>query len=63
MKKFDIPSPKSRFLRVRCPSCNHEQIVFDRPAQSLRCVSCKAELARSGASKPEWFAKVVKVLD
>lgn len=63
MSSSVIPSPRSRFLRVRCSSCNHEQNVFDRPARVVHCSACSAVLASPQASKARWSAKVLKVLD
>lgn len=41
-----IPKPRSRFLRVRCPDCGNEQVVFDRPATTVACLVCGATLAK-----------------
>lgn len=34
------------FLRVACPSCEHEQIVFDRAATEIACGDCGEILAQ-----------------
>ncbi len=63
MKTLSIPTPKSRFLKVKCPGCGNEQTVFDRPATSPHCVACNHELGKAGGSKAQWTAKVVQELE
>jgi len=46
-----IPTPRSRFLRVKCPDCSNEQIVFDRASSIVACQVCGATLARPTGGK------------
>jgi small subunit ribosomal protein S27e len=63
MTEIRIPEPRSRFLKVKCPGCSNEPVVFDRPAHDVTCSVCNQPLGRAGASKAHWIAKVVKVLE
>ncbi|MCW3980547.1 MAG: hypothetical protein NWF11_03635, partial [Candidatus Bathyarchaeota archaeon] len=31
-----IPKPKSYFLRVRCPDCSNEQLIFSHPTNIVK---------------------------
>ena len=61
-KRKVIPSPKTRFLKVKCNKCGNEQVVFSAPASAVKCAACESLLAEPGASKAKLHAKVVKSL-
>lgn len=48
-----IPTPRSKFLKVRCLNCSNEQIVFSHAAMVVHCHICNAVLAepRGGKAK------------
>ena len=46
-----IPTPASRFLRVKCEDCGNEQVVFDRPSSVVLCQVCGATLAKPTGGK------------
>ncbi|EHP68499.1 MAG: 30S ribosomal protein S27e [Metallosphaera yellowstonensis] len=50
-----IPEPKSRFVRVKCPNCNNEQVVFSDATFPVRCLSCGTQLVYPTGGK----AKIV----
>jgi len=54
-----IPTPRSQFLRVKCPDCSNEQIVFDRAASIVTCQVCGATLARPTGGKAAIRGEVV----
>ncbi|WP_394296180.1 30S ribosomal protein S27e [Methanocaldococcus villosus] len=58
-----IPQPRSRFIKVQCPECNNEQIIFDRPATLVKCVVCGTVLAEPTGGKGKIKAKVLEVLE
>ena len=35
---------KSKFLRIVCPRCYHDQIVFGRSATTIKCNKCSKKL-------------------
>ena len=39
------------FVRVACPDCEHEQVLFDRAATEVACAVCGATLARPTGGK------------
>lgn len=61
MKKFKvlIPEPKSKFLKVRCPDCEHEQIIFSHPSMVVKCQVCGRVLAEPTGGKGRIYALIV----
>ena len=54
--------PDSRFLKVRCPKCNNEQIIFEKAAMPVKCLVCGEILAEPTGGKARILAEVVKVV-
>ena len=45
-------SPRSRFLRIKCPNCGaEEQIIFDRPTSTVNCEVCETTLITPSGGK------------
>jgi len=62
MAKEIIPMPKSRFLKVKCPKCKNEQIIFNKAATEVKCLVCGNILAKPTGGKSIIKAKILKVL-
>ncbi|MGQ9543784.1 MAG: 30S ribosomal protein S27e [Candidatus Bathyarchaeia archaeon] len=56
-----IPKPESSFLKVRCPKCSNEQIVFDRCSVIVRCNVCEEVLAEPTGGKASIKGEVLQV--
>jgi len=61
-RKILIPMPKSRFVKVRCPSCGNEQIIFDHASFPARCLVCGTILVVPTGGKAKILGDVVKIL-
>lgn len=59
---MEIKEPKSKFLKVRCPKCNNEQIIFGNASTNVNCLVCSKELAKPKAGKASVKARVLEVL-
>lgn len=42
--KKGVQAPRSRFIKVKCPDCDSEQLTFDRAAIRVNCQACGATL-------------------
>lgn len=51
-----IPVPRSYFVRVRCPRCGNEQVIFSHASRVVRCHVCEEVLARPRGGKAEILA-------
>lgn len=58
-----IPKPRSKFLRVKCPECGNEQIVFDHATTVVRCHVCGAALTQPTGGKAIIKGEIVEVLE
>ncbi len=61
-RKILIPMPKSRFVKVKCPSCGNEQIVFDHATFPARCLVCGTVLVEPSGGKAKIKGDIVKIL-
>lgn len=57
-----IPRPSSRFLRVRCKSCQSEKIIFSHASRVVKCDGCGEILAEPTGGKARINSEVVSVL-
>ena len=53
---------KSKFLKVKCKKCRNEQIIFNKPAQIVRCLVCGAVLAEPTGGMGKIKTKIKEVL-
>jgi len=54
---------KSRFIKIRCPKCKNEQIMFGKASTVVKCLVCNKELAEPIAGKARVKARVLEVLE
>ncbi len=59
---MEIKEAKSKFLKVRCPKCNNEQIIFGNASSEVKCLVCGKELAMPKGGKATVKARVLEVL-
>lgn len=57
-----IPKPRSTFLRVKCPKCANEQIVFEETSSYVKCTVCDELLAQPTGGKAEIRAEILQPL-
>jgi len=57
-----VPYPRTKFLKVKCPSCNNEQIIFDSAKTVVKCNVCGAELAKPRGGKAKILGEILEVL-
>ncbi|MEM2089594.1 MAG: 30S ribosomal protein S27e [Candidatus Pacearchaeota archaeon] len=58
----EIIITKSKFVRVRCPKCDNEQVIFGKATTIARCLKCKTQLTKPTGGKAKIRAKVLEVL-
>ena len=61
MKK--LKEPTSKFIKVRCPKCKNEQIIFGKAASKVKCLVCGVTLAESKAGKSKIKSRILEVLN
>ena len=53
----------SKFVKVRCPKCKNEQIIFGKISTAVGCLVCGKPLAEPTGGKSRLKARVLEVLD
>ncbi len=61
MKK--ITETKSKFIKIRCPKCKNEQIMFGKSSTQVKCLVCGKILAEPTGGKSKVKARVLEVLE
>jgi small subunit ribosomal protein S27e len=57
-----IPRPTSRFFRVRCLTCESEQIIFSHASREVKCQTCEEILAQPTGGKARILGAIIAVL-
>jgi small subunit ribosomal protein S27e len=52
----------SRFIKIRCPKCKNEQIMFGRASTVVNCLVCGKSLAEPTGGKARVKARVLEVI-
>ena len=58
-----IREPTIKFIKVRCPKCKNEQIMFGKTATKVFCLVCSKILAEPSGGKSAVKARVLEVLE
>ena len=53
----------SKFIKVRCPKCKNEQIMFGKAASPVICLVCQKPLAEATGGKSKVKARILEVLE
>lgn len=56
-------NPTSKFIKVRCPKCKNEQIIFGKTASAIKCLVCDTLLGEPTGGKTRIKARVLEVLN
>ncbi|MCD6226454.1 MAG: 30S ribosomal protein S27e [Candidatus Aenigmarchaeota archaeon] len=62
MRRTMYQKKESKFLKVICPKCKNEQIIFNKASTKVKCLVCGNILAENTGGKSIIKAKIVKVL-
>ncbi|MEK6807712.1 MAG: 30S ribosomal protein S27e [Nanoarchaeota archaeon] len=54
--------PKTKFIKVRCPKCKNEQIIFSNASSEVKCLVCQEVLATPKGGKAQIKADVLEIL-
>lgn len=60
MDEIIFKPAESNFVKVRCPKCKNEQVIFLRAASNVKCLVCEEQLAKSTGGKAEILAEVIE---
>jgi small subunit ribosomal protein S27e len=55
--------PTSKFIKIRCPKCKNEQIMFGKASSQVICLVCQKPLADPTGGKARVKARILEVLE
>ena len=55
--------PSSKFIKVRCPKCKNEQIIFGKVSNNVKCLVCGKLLGEPTGGKTRFKARILEVLE
>lgn len=58
-----IPKPRSKFIRVKCPDCGNEQVIFGSASMVVKCNVCDGILAEPTGGKVKIRGDVFDIFD
>lgn len=59
----NLKETSSKFVKVRCPKCKNEQIMFGKASSNVKCLVCGKELSESTGGKSKIKARILEVLE
>jgi len=61
--KTALKETLSKFIKIRCPKCKNEQIMFGKASTIVKCLVCDKVLAEPTGGKSRVKARVLEVLE
>ena len=58
-----IREPDSKFIKIRCPKCKNEQVMFGKATATVKCLVCEKVLAKPTGGKAKVKAQILEVLE
>jgi small subunit ribosomal protein S27e len=58
-----IPKPSSSFLRVKCPKCGNEQLLFSHAVNRVVCNVCSVVLTEPSGGKAKIKGAIQSILE
>jgi len=55
--------PVSKFVKVVCPKCKNEQVIFGKAATDVHCLVCGNKLSSPTGGKSSVKVRILEVLD
>ena len=60
---YALTKNKSKFLKIACPRCNNNQVVFGKSASIIKCDKCNKLLIKTTGGKSKIKARVKQVYE
>jgi small subunit ribosomal protein S27e len=57
-----LKESKSKFIKVRCPKCKNEQVIFGKAASNIKCLVCENNLADATGGKTKIKSRILELL-
>ncbi|MEK6808851.1 MAG: 30S ribosomal protein S27e [Nanoarchaeota archaeon] len=60
---LNIKESNSKFIKIRCPKCKNEQIIFSKTSTIIKCLVCEKVIAEPSGGKSKIKARILEVLE
>lgn len=60
---IQVKKPTSKFVKVSCPKCKNEQVIFSKSATSVKCLVCEEILCTPTGGQADIKATVLEILE
>ena len=60
---MNLREPSSKFVKVRCPKCKNEQIIFGKATTEVKCLVCSKSIAEPTGGKTRVKSRILEVLE
>jgi len=57
-----MQDPSSKFIKVRCPKCKNEQIIYGKNSTEVKCLVCEKVLSEPAGGKGKVKSRILEVL-
>jgi len=54
---------RSRFVRIRCPDCENEQIIFEKASSTINCLVCGSIISKPSGGKAIISAEIIEAFE
>ena len=54
---------ESKFVKVRCPKCKNEQVIFGKSSSEVKCLVCGKIVSEPTGGKSKIKARILEVLE
>ena len=54
---------RSKFVKVRCPDCENEQVVFEKASSIIHCLVCGSVVSKPTGGKAKISAEVIEIFE
>ncbi len=61
--KQSLLETTAKFIKIRCPKCKNEQILYGKASTVVSCLVCARKLAEPTGGKSRVKARVLEVLE
>jgi small subunit ribosomal protein S27e len=52
-------SLESKFVKVKCKKCGHEQVIFEKASNKVKCLNCGELIAEPTGGKAKIYAEII----
>ena len=60
---YKVREPESKYIKIRCPKCKNEQIMYGKASTEVKCLVCGKIVGEPTGGKVKVRARILEVLE